>query len=59
MMDLKTNTVVDIQLVQVSCQKRVFKVVIDSNLKPKVYNACYINRLFFCVKGIVHFEINF
>lgn len=49
MMDLNTNTVVDIQLVQVSCQKRLFKVVIDCNLKIKVYNAFYINILFFCV----------
>ncbi len=49
MMDLHTNTVVDIQLVQVSCQNWFCKGVIGYNLnfKSKVYNAFSVNIYIF------------
>lgn len=49
MMDLPTNTVVDIQLVQVSFLNVFGKVVIGCNLKIKVPNVFTFNILFFCV----------
>lgn len=49
MMDLHTNTVVDIYLVQVSCQNWFCKGVIGYNFKSKVYNAFSVIILFFCV----------